>query len=176
MDQETITVLAIGAAVAALGGVAAYFIARYLKGSITISLPKTAFNPGEQVDGAFQLLTRKEVRGNNLTAALVATETVRERGYNGKSRTHTHEIYRAGYILEAAKVYPPGFTANYQFKLAVPAEQPRFGGDSVLGQAVGLLTSLGRRVAWKVEVRLDAEGVDLASSQNISVGSGGFFG
>ncbi|MDD2805563.1 MAG: hypothetical protein PHV33_08415 [Elusimicrobiales bacterium] len=175
MDPEMTKLLVIGAAVAAAAGVAAYFIARYLKGSITISLPRTAFNPGEQLEGACQLITRKEVRGNNLSVALVATETVRERGYNGKSRTHTHEIYRAGYILEAAKVYPPGFTANYQFKLDVPAEQASFGGDSILGQAVGLLGSLGRRITWRVEVRLDAEGVDLASSQNISVGSRGFF-
>lgn len=159
----------IAAAVAAIAG---YFIARYLKGSITISLPGTAFNQGDTVEGSFELLTRKEVKGNGLTACLVASETTREYR-NGKSHSHTREIYRSGQTLENAKEYPAGYKAAYNFKLAVPAEQGA--GGSVLGQALNMLGGLNRRISWKVEVRLDAEGVDLASSQKISVGQTGFF-
>ena len=178
MDPELVNVLLIAGVIAGVGAVAGYYIVRYLKGSITISLPRTGFSPGEQVEGSFQLLTRREVRGNDFTAALVASETTRERGYNGKSRTHTREIFRTGQTLEQGKVYPAGYTANYEFKIAVPSGQAPARSDSMLGQALGALSTLGglgRRISWKVEVRLDAEGVDLASTQNITVNGTGFF-
>lgn len=174
MDPEQVKILLIAGAVAGVGLAAGYYIARYLKGSITVSLPRTAFNPGEQIEGSFQLLTRKEVNGNNLTAVLVATETTRERGYNGKTSTHTREIYRSGQTLEHARVYPAGYAANYEFKIPVPAG--RLGGsDSILGQALDMINSFGRRISWKVEVRLDAEGVDLASSKGVTVNQPGLF-
>jgi len=178
MDPDLVTVLLIGGVIIGVGAMAGYYIVRYLKGSITISLPRTGFNPGEQVEGSFQLLTRREVRGNDLTAALVAFETTRERGYNGKSRTHTSEIFRTSQTLEQGKVYPAGYTASYDFKIAVPSGQAPAETDSALGQALGVLTTLGglgRRISWKVEVRLDAEGVDLASSRNVTVNRSGAF-
>lgn len=165
-SENTIILLVAGAA---LAGVGVYFLLRWLKGSITISLPAGYFSPGQEIEGSCELLTRKEVRGNSLTAALVATESVRERGYNGKSRTTTREIYRGGQTLEQARVYPPGFTATYNFKLAVPAPAGAAAGGSLLGQALNMLGSLGRTVRWKVEVRLDAEGVDLAASERVQV-------
>jgi hypothetical protein len=154
---------------AALAAVGTYFLLRWLKGSITISLPGTYFSPGGSIEGSFELLTRKEVRANSLTAALVGTESVRERGYNGKSRTRTREIYRAGQTLEQAKEYPAGYSAVYQFKLAAPAAGGQGEGGSLLGQALDMLGSIGRTVRWKVEVRLDAEGVDLASSETVHI-------
>jgi len=178
MDPELVNVLLIAGVILGVSLAAGYYIVRYLKGSLTISLPRTGFSPGEQVEGSFQLLTRREVRGNALTADLVASETTRERGYNGKSRTHTREIYRAGLTLERGKVYPAGYTANYDFKLAVPAAQAPAVSDSVMGQALNILGSLGglgRRISWKVEVRLEAEGVDLASAMNITVAGSGSF-
>ena len=175
MTPDQINALLVLAAVAAVAGVAAYYLAHYLKGSITINLPRTAFNGGEQVEGSFQLLTRKEVNANNLTAALVATETTKERGYKGRTTTHTREIYRSGQTLEHARVYPAGYQANYNFKITAPEGAQPFGQDSALGTAMGMLSGFGRRIDWRVEVRLDAEGVDLAASKKIAVGRSGFF-
>lgn len=175
MTPDQTNTLLVFTALAAVAGVAAYYIARYLKGSITISLPRTAFNGGEQVEGSFQLLTRKEVQANNLTAALVATETTRERGYKGRTTTHTREVYRSGQTLDHARVYPAGYQASYNFKIAAPEGAQSFGQGSALGTALGTLSGFGRRVSWRVEVRLDAEGVDLAASRKISVGRAGFF-
>lgn len=175
MTPDQINTLLVFAALAAVAGVAAYYLARYLKGSITINLPRTAFNAGEQVEGSFQLLTRKEVNANNLTAALVATEVTKERGYKGRTTTHTREIYRSGQTLEHARVYPAGYQANYNFKIAAPESAQPFGQGTVLGSTMEMLAGLGRRVDWRVEVRLDAEGVDLAASKKISVGRSNFF-
>jgi len=153
----------------AAAGIGAYFIMRYLKGSITISLPNTAYNSGGQVEGSFELLTRQDIKGNNLTAALVATEVTEQRGHNGRRTSRSRELCRVGQTLEHARDYPAGYRADYNFKLAVPALQRQGGGDSLLGQALDMLSSTRSRVDWTVEVRLDAEGVDLASSQSIAV-------
>ena len=173
MSPEQVNVLLIACAVIGVGLAAGYYIVRYLKGSITIFLPGTAFGPGGQVEGSFELITRQEVRGNSLTAALVATETTRQRGHNGKTHSHTHEVHRSGQTLEHAKVYPAGFTARYDFKIPVPAGSARMGGDSMLGQALELFNSIGRSISWRIEVRLDAEGVDLASSQKVTINQPG---
>jgi len=174
MTSDQTNTLLVFAALAAVAGVAAYYIARYLKGSISISLPRTAFTGGEQVEGSFQLLTRREVRANNLTAALVATEVTKERGYKGRTTTHTREVYRSGQTLEHVRVYPAGYQASYNFKIMAP-EGAQPGQASVLGPAMGMLSGFRRRIDWRVEVRLDAEGVDLAASRKISVGRAGFF-
>lgn len=175
MNPDYIPVLAISAGVIAALSVAGYFIARYLKGMIEINLPSTAFNHGETVAGTFDLLARKEIKGNRLFAALVATETRRERGYNGKSHTHTEEVWRAEQQLEGARVYPAGQGAKYEFKLQLPPQDFN-ASDSMLGQAAQFIFGGSRRLSWKVEVRLDAEGVDLADSKRITVGPTNFFG
>ncbi|MCM2268265.1 MAG: arrestin family protein [Elusimicrobiales bacterium] len=170
MSPELVDLLIIGAVIAGALGAAAYFVARFLKGSVKINLPKETFTPGEQVEGAFELTAKKEINANELTAALVARESYHERDYKGRSRRKTREIYRVGQVVEGARVYPAGYTANYNFKIALPAGELRGGvGGSLLGGALNLLGGLGSRIEWSVEVRLDADGVDLASSKRIYV-------
>ncbi|OGR81054.1 MAG: hypothetical protein A2X32_08915 [Elusimicrobia bacterium GWC2_64_44] len=142
---------------------------RFLKGSIKIALQRESFARGELVEGTFALEAKKEIHGNRLVAALVATETYTERNYKGRSQRRTREVYRASQIVEEARVYPAGFTANYNFKIALPAGEVREG-NSILGGALSLLTGFGSRVEWRVQVSLDAEGVDLAASRRIYVG------
>ncbi len=169
MAPETINLLIIAAVAAALLGAAAYFVARFLKGRLKINLARESFAPGEAVEGSFELLAKKEIRGNALTAALVASETYTERDFKGRSRRKTREIYRTGQPVEGARVYPAGYRADYNFKIAIPAGDLGGGGGSILGGALNLLGGLGSRVEWRVEVRLDAEGVDLSSSRRIYV-------
>lgn len=175
MNPEYTSVLVISIAAIVLLSVAGYFIARYLKGRIEISLPSTAFNYGETVAGSFELLARKEIQGNRLFAALIATETRRERGLNGKSHTHTEEVWRAEQQLEPARVYAAGQGARYEFKLQLPPQNFN-SPDSALGQAAQFLFGGSRRINWRLEVRLDAEGVDLAASKRLSLGGSSFLG
>lgn len=169
MDAETTNLILIAVVVLGAAGAAAYYIARYLKGSITIALPRSSFNAGEAVEGSFELLARREISGNALTAALVASETTTERDFKGRSRRHTREIFRTGQTVEQARVYPAGYKGSYNFRITLPDGQFAAGGP-MLGGTLGFLLGANRRVSWKVEVRLDAAGVDLASSEKIYVG------
>lgn len=169
MSPETVNLLLIVAVIAAVLGAAAYFLARFLKGSIRITLQKESFAPGEQVEGSLELEAKKDIQASELVAALVATESYTERDYKGRSRRRTREIYRVRQVVEGARSYPAGHKGNYNFKIALPAGELR-GDVSMLGGTLGQLMGLGGRVEWRVDVRLDAEGVDLASSRRIYVG------
>ncbi len=152
--------------------VAGYYLIRFMRGSIKITLAKNSFNEGEQIAGSFELTTRKEIDGNRLYVMLVGKEVTKERR-GGKTRTRTREIYRDELTIEEAKTFPSGQTMNYDFQLATPSSAgPEFL-TSPLGETlkVGMELFGGRRryLRWMVEVRLDAKGVDLASRKKITV-------
>ena len=152
--------------------VSGYFIIRYMRGSIKITLAKNSFNEGEQITGSFELTTRKEIDGNRLYVMLVGKEVTKERR-GDKTRTHTREIYRDELTIEEAKTFPSGQTTNYDFQLATPSSAGPDFLTSPLGKTikVGIEMLGGRRsyLRWIVEVRLDAKGVDLASRRKITV-------
>ena len=75
--------------------------------------------------------------------------------------------------IEGARTYPAGFAEDYDFELPVPRD-PDDGPTSGIGGAIleGLSMLSNRRsyVDWKVEIQLDAKGIDLAGSKRVSVG------
>ncbi len=172
-----IIILAVLAAI--IIGVAAYFILRFLRGSINITLSRTAFSPGDKISGSFELKTRKAIEGNRLYATLIGQEVTRTRR-GGSTRTYTREIFRNEVTLEEGKTYPAGQTQRYEFEIDTPSAQ---GTDqagflnSPLGQSLqaGLELVSGRRryLRWMVQVRLDARGKDLTSSKKVSLNTRG---
>jgi hypothetical protein len=161
-----------GGAAALVGGIAAYYIARYMRGSIKLTLPQNSFAAGEAITGSFDVITRKAIQGNRLFAALIGTEVTEERR-DGKTHTHTREIHRHEETLEKALTWPAGQTKHYTFKLPSPtAPAPGLLNTTVVRAAKIGLELLGanrRRMKWTVEVRLDAKGVDLATSQRVHI-------
>jgi len=165
----------IGGAVA-LGVIAviAYYVAAYLKGSIKIELPETSFKPGDTLKGSFSLLARKPIEGNRLFVSLVADE-IRERREDGETKRETREIYRDEKTIEGKKAYAAGFNENFAFEIDVPstAGSGVASVNSELGKVVNLLGDVfdmnTRKTEWKVEVRLDAAGVDLTDSEDVYI-------
>ena len=152
--------------------VVGYYIIRFMRGSIKITLAKDFFNEGEQITGSFELTTRKEIDGNRLFVSLVGKEVTKERR-EGKTRTHTREIYRDEVTIEEAKTFSAGETMNYDFQLAIPSSA----GDDFLSSPLGKTLKVGMQMLggsrsylqWIVEARLDAKGVDLVSRKKIAV-------
>ncbi|MBM9520328.1 hypothetical protein JWG39_10950 [Desulforhopalus vacuolatus] len=150
----------------------AYYIARFMRGSLKLSLPRTVFNPGDTIAGSFHLHTKKVIEGNNLIVRLVGTQHTKTYE-DGESETHSREIYRDEVFLEEAKVYAAGSTAQYDFEISTPnVQSPEFL-NSTAGQfltaAVGLLSNKSTHLKWEIEARLDAKGVDLAATKSISI-------
>jgi hypothetical protein len=168
--------LILGLIIVVFGGVLAaviiYHILRYLRGSIKLSLPCTAFNPGDAITGSFELMTKKEIQGNKLLVSLIGSKTVRTH-HGGKTRTRTEEVYRDEVVIEGEKNYFAGYTATYAFQVKAPNLQaPDFLNSQVgqiLGATIRLIGDQSSRITWKVEARLDAKGVDLATSRPVSI-------
>jgi len=163
-----IAVIVGGGIVAAI----AYYVVRFMRGTIKLSLPITAFNPGDTIAGSFDLHTKKAIRGNKLIVSLIGTQVIKTYE-DGKSRTRSNEIYRDEVLVEEAKAYNAGSAATYNFEVSAPnMNSPEFL-NSKVGQALTaafqLLSNRSTQLKWKVEARLDAKGVDLTSSKSVSI-------
>ncbi len=149
-----------------------YFILRHMRGSIKLSLPQTAFNPGNKISGEFDLLAKKPIQGNKLIVRLIGQQVTRHH-QNGKSRTRSQEIYRDEVLVEEAKDYPAGYTGKYSFEINTPNTNETEFLNSPLGQtlnaAVRLLSNRNTRLQWRVEARLDAKGIDLVAAKKITL-------
>ncbi|MFP6892830.1 MAG: hypothetical protein VCA18_03705 [Opitutales bacterium] len=149
-----------------------YYVVRFMRGSIKLSLPRTVFNPGDTITGSFELLTKKAIEGNKLVVSLIGVKVTKTYD-DGKTKTRSREIYRDEQLLEEAKSYRAGSKATYEFNLSAPnMNSPEFL-NSKVGQALTaafrLLSDRSTRLKWKVEARLDAKGVDLAAAKSVSI-------
>ena len=172
MTGQTAAIVFGGGAVALVGSITAYYIARYLRGSIKLALPQNSFAAGEAITGSFDVITRKELPGPRLYAALIGVEITEQRD-GEKTQTHTREIYRHEETLEKALTWPAGQTKHYTFQLPSPSTPaPALLSSTVVRAAQIGLELLGanrRRLKWTVEIRLDAKGIDLATSQRVHI-------
>ena len=170
MSTENMVFTAIGLIALA---VVAYFILRYLKGSIEIQLDKTSFDTGETIKGSFRLVARQTIEANKLTVALVADEITKRKDSDGDNETDTHEVYRDEQVLEGKHLYEKGFDNTHNFELLVPASGESSMDSSKVGQAlstIGSMMNMNRRyLEWSVEVCLDAKGIDLSSSEKVYI-------
>ena len=157
----------------------AYRIMRFMRGSIKLTLPKTAFNPGDIITGSFELHTKREIEGNKLVVQLIGVEESRVEE-QGKTKTRSREIYREEVIIEEALTYPAGHQQTYDFEIATPNMQtPEFSNSTTGQMLMGVLRMLGSRtikLKWRIEVRLDAKGIDLATYQSVSINMISFMG
>ena len=160
-----------------LVGVIAYFVMRFLRGSIKLTMPQTSFGAGQMISGSFDLMTKKSIRGNQLFVTLRGVKETKIRD-GEKTRTRRDEIYCDQVTLEDAREYPAGYSAKYDFQISTPnVQSPEFM-NSGIGQALvsafRLLSDRRTRIKWRVEARLDAKGIDLAASKSVQLNLGQF--
>ena len=173
-DNPILIVILAGVGIV-LAIVAGYYLIRFMRGSIKLNMVQVTFNPGDTITGSFDLHTKKPIEGNKLTVSLIGKKVTRTRR-GGKTRTETHEIYRDEKILEQATHYPAEHRSTHEFELPTPNSQAPGAADSPLIQglatAMRVLGSGHSYLKWRVEARLDAKGVDLATSKKVTVNVG----
>jgi hypothetical protein len=149
-----------------------YFVMRYLRGSITLTLDSTAFSPGDVIKGSFVLLTRKQIQGNKLIVSLIGDKTTKIYK-DDKTESRTREIHRSEKLIESAREYPAGYTKEQSFEIPIPGQNGNASNNSALGQVLSaasmLINDRDTFYTWRVEARLDAQGVDLAKNQKITI-------
>ena len=94
-------------------------------------------------------------------------------------------MYRDDLVLEESREFPAGFSRDYPFELTAPSRSVARSGagmlnelagktgsevmDNVLKVAAGFAKHTASRIYWRIEARLDAEGVDLYSKQTVQL-------
>jgi len=176
--------IVIGVIAVILAGIAAYYIARYMKGSIDLELSRDSANSEELITGRATVEAKKPIHGL-LKVSLVGREKRKKRSSNNNNSTEWVEVYRYDHILEETRDFEAGFRQDYNFDLLAPtSEEVRSGGamlkaladhsgDGALGgvmkMAAGAASFMAGRVYWHVEARLDADGVDLYAKEKCQV-------
>ncbi len=170
MSEDVLKIVIPAVIILVFLAVAGFHLMRYLRGSIKIRLTNTAFNPGEPITGSVELVTRKEIAGNRLYAALIGREVTRSRR-DGKTQTHRREVYRDEATLEQDRTYLAGQALTYDFQIPVPTSENPDTLESGLGKTlktgVNLFTNRRTSMEWMVESRLEAQGLDLVSRRRV---------
>lgn len=167
-----------------LGGVIAYYGARFMKGKLTLELSRDSASSEELISGTVSLEAKKSIHGL-LKVSLVGREKRTRRKSDGDKDTEWVEVYRYDKVLEETRDFEPGFTQDYSFDLLAPTtEEVRSGqamlkaaanaaGDGMMGGVLKAAADgagfMAGRVYWHVESRLDADGVDLFTKEKCSV-------
>lgn len=170
MDATAWFLIIIVAVVLAFVG---YGMARRARGSIELTLPKSAFEPGETIQGTFVLHAKKPIEAQRLVVTLTATE-VTETTENGKTNSRSRQAFRDERVLEEARAYAADTRETREFEIDVPnPEVPPDEPTSAVGRAaLTALKAVARsktHLRWRLEVRLVAKGIDLVTSKPVSV-------
>lgn len=175
-------VIAVVAAI--LIGVVAYYIARFMKGSLKLELSRSSASSEDLISGRVTVEAKKPIHGL-LKVSLVGREKRQKRNSSDNNSTEWVEVYRYDHILEETRDFEAGFQQTYDFDLLAPTTpEVRSGaaalqaaaakaGDGALGgmmkMAAGAASFLGGRIYWHAEARLDAKGVDLYDKEKCQV-------
>jgi hypothetical protein len=170
------------------GGIAAYYLARFMKGKLELELARSSANSEELITGQLTLEAKKNIRGL-LKVSLVAREKRTKRDHDGDKSTEYVEVYRYDQVIEETREFQAGFRESYPFDLLAPTSaEVRSGsaalkgvadkaGDGVMGGvlkvAAGAASFMAGRLYWHVEARLDADGVDLYTKEKCTVNLNG---
>lgn len=152
---------------------AGFHLARFLRGSIKLTLPRTTFTAGEGIAGSLDLHVKRPLRARQLVVNLIGVEVSRRRS-GGRSRSHSREFFRETVVVEEGREYPAGHQAELAFEVPTTA-LVREADDSTAGKLVqGAMLLLGsrRHQKWRVEARLEASGPDLVASRSVRINLG----
>lgn len=174
----------IGIIVLILGGIIAYYVARFMKGKLTLVLSRNSASSEELISGTVSLEAKRPIHGL-LKVSLVGQEKRTRRKSNGDKDSDWVEVYRYDHVLEETRDFEPGFTQDYSFDLLAPTSaEVRSGsgmlraaagaaGDGLVGgmlqAAAGAASFMAGRIHWHVESRLDADGVDLFTKEKCTI-------
>jgi len=169
----------IGAIAVIVLGIITYFVIRMMKGKVEIEIPKRGYNPGEEISGSVNLVSRKELKMNRFYVALIGYELIERTDSDGNRKTRKNEIYRYEHNLAEAGSLRAGNHQRFEFSIVAPGGEDTeevnelskniAGGIKAAANVISAMRGTSRRLEWKLEARADLPGVDIASSKKIRI-------
>jgi hypothetical protein len=164
-------------------GLIIFQILKYLKGNLKLNLLTTILSSNEKLAGSVSLKLKKSVSSNALIVTLICYKEMITHS-NGKASKSYKKYWWNEVQLDGVKTYGENFSNIYNFEMVVPSmsilgsvtnkasESLSDGQKEVFDKAKGLLNNYNNftgnnRFKWKVEARLDCDGVDLTSTKKI---------
>lgn len=175
----------IGIAAIIVACIVAYYLARFMKGSLKLELARNAASSEELISGRVVLEAKKPIQGL-LKVSLVGREKRKKRSSSSDNNsTEWVEVYRYDHVLEETRDFEAGFQQDYSFDLLAPTSTEvrsrgsllkaaaQGAGDGVMGSVLKAAAAgakfMASRIHWHVEARLDAKGVDLYAKEKCHV-------
>ena len=190
-ESHAILYIICGVIGATVIGIASYYIARAMKGSLKIVVSRKNVRSGEPIAGRVTVKAKKAIDVDRLYIRLVGERQVRKRNHSGDgTSTSWLEFYRDEADVMMDEHLQAGFSGTYEFSMnapTVPQLQDHIHAvtdkitDNIdndfaksLVKGVGQLAETGSRLnsgrkRWRVISRLETKGVDLGASQKIHV-------
>jgi len=153
-------------------------LAKHLKGSIIINLPKRAYKFGETISGDCILHAKKEVVCQDITAHVVAYQRVTTYAKDGKRHTRKEIFARFSQSLDGGMMLIPGDKKTYNISINIPSYDDVFWEKKDVDFWNGTLWKLAKyalnntkrnQLSWQVKVHLEAKGLDIYGKKDIFV-------
>ena len=175
-QSTTSTVLMIVIPIAIAAGVGLFFYLKFRKGSVALRLTGNSFAVGDTVDGVLAVTCRQDLFVDQIAVSLVCVAHWQSSYYDNegkrKTRNHSEEQLRREYELARGVSLTAGTNQEFPIDFQVPQSARSFRSDSSSGGMLGnVFRQLGssHRYGWKLEARLDMKGLDLTTSQRVSI-------
>ncbi len=172
MENTNTLILIVSIAAAVVIGIGIFFLLRFLRGTIKLSLPLTAFSPGDEIKGSFELHVKKPIQGKRLIVSLIGTQHRRTKR-NGKTESHTQEVYRKEEVIEQGRQYQAGLRETYHFTMVIPEEsdneQMLKSAAKTVMMAADIVSGSRTQTRWKLEARLETKGIDLVGWKRVKL-------
>jgi hypothetical protein len=131
--------------IAIIGGIVWFFkkvLPTFRTGKVTWTLQPQRLRVAEITKGHFELTPRWNLRVNGVSYTITCVESCSS-GSGSNRKTHTHELHRAGGVLEEASVLRAGQLRSFDFEFRIPEAAPPS------------MKLVDNEVTWSVEMRID---------------------
>lgn len=149
-----------------------YFIMRLFKGRINIILHNDTITWGQKIIGSVEIIAKSKVDAQSAVVAIVGER--KNRTYSGRrGSSGWNEFYRTETKLSGPKLLESGSRTNFNFIAFAPNTDGKLNSksgnpfiDSFVG---GMLSLMGGKIRWSVQVRIESTGVDLFAKKIIHI-------
>ena len=178
MPDNIILFLFLGLIFGVIGWILFTMLAKHLKGSVTINIPKRAYKFGETITGKCLLHAKKEITCESITAHLVAYKRVTTYWKDGKRHTRKDVFTRFSQSLEWSVMLISWERKTYDIEIHIPSHDDVFWEKKDIDFWDGTLWKLAsyalnntkrNQLSWQLKVDMESQGLDIHGKKDIFV-------